>query len=152
MGRIHASLMMTGNRIVGPEARQKILQDFSYDPDWIVRYPFKPFDIRWCYLGNLRPLFSEPSPQLLAQRSVPENAFFITRDTADKRSEGPPFYFSNLVCDYDSLSGHARHFSIRLNPTLLSQGKSRPTSPLSHGVISPNLESATRTPTQKIPG
>ena len=71
------------------------------------------FDVRWGYLANIRPLFSEPSPQLLKQRFA-ENAFFITRDTADKSPEGPPFFFSKFVCDYDTISGHARHFPIRL--------------------------------------
>jgi hypothetical protein len=112
--RIYSSLMMTGNRIVGPKARQKLLKEFTYDSNVIVRYPFKPFDIRWCYLENLRPLFSEPSPQLLAQRAVPANAFFVTRVTADKDPEGTPFCLSPLVCDYDFISGHARHFPVRL--------------------------------------
>lgn len=107
--------MMTGNRIVGPEARKKILSEFQYDDSRIVRYPFKPFDVRWCYLENLRPLFSEPSPQLLDQR-FPGNRFFVTRDTADKDPEGSPFYFSSLVCDYDCISGHARHFPLHLRP------------------------------------
>ncbi len=110
---IHPSLMMTGNRIVGPEARKKVLSEFRYDESRIVRYPFKPFDVRWCYLENLRPLFSEPSPQLLNQR-FPGNAFFLTRDTADKVQEGPPFFFSPVVCDYDCISGHARHFPLLL--------------------------------------
>jgi hypothetical protein len=110
---IHPSLMMTGNRIVGPEARRKVLGDFRYNESRIVRYPFKPLDLRWCYLENLRPLFSEPSPQLLNTR-FPGNAFFITRDTADKDPEGPPFFFSPFICDYDCISGHARHFPLRL--------------------------------------
>jgi hypothetical protein len=113
IAEIYSSLMMTGNRIVGPEARKKVLSAFSFDESRIVRYPFKPYDIRWCYLENLRPLFSEPSPQLLEQR-FHGNGFFITRDTADKDIEGPPFYFSPLVCDYDCISGHARHFPVRL--------------------------------------
>ena len=114
---IYPSLMMTGNRIVGPEARKKVLKDFqSYDEESIVRYPFKPFDVRWCYLENLRPLFSEPSPELLSQRSIAGNAFFVTRDTADKDPEGPPFYFSRMVCDYDCISGHARHFPVLAHP------------------------------------
>lgn len=65
---IYPSLMMTGNRIVGPVARERIKSKFHYEEDRIVRYPFKPYDIRYCYLENLRPLFSEPSPQLLSQR------------------------------------------------------------------------------------
>jgi hypothetical protein len=108
---IYPSLMMTGNRIVGPEARRKVLSEFQYDDSNIVRYPFKPFDVRWCYLANLRPLFSEPSPQLLEQRTA-RNSFFVTRDMADKDKEGVPFYYSSLVCDYHSLAGEARHFPI----------------------------------------
>lgn len=111
--RIYPALMMTGNRIVGPDARRKILKEFTFDESRIVRYPFKPLDVRWCYLENLRPLFSEPSPQLLSQR-VGVNRFFLTRDTADKSVEGAPFYFSRAVCDYDSISGHARHFPVLL--------------------------------------
>ncbi|HUW32950.1 MAG TPA: type ISP restriction/modification enzyme, partial [Planctomycetota bacterium] len=105
-------LMMTGNRIIGPQARQKILASSEFDPACITRYPFKPFDVRWCYLDNIRPLFSEPSPELLQHRSIQGNRFFITRDTADKAPEGPPFLFSRLICDYDCISGHARHFPI----------------------------------------
>ncbi len=122
--QIYPSLMMTGNRIVGPEARKKVLSEFSYDESRIVRYPFKPYDIRWCYLENLRPLFSEPSPQLLEQR-FKGNSFFITRDTADKDIEGSPFYFSPLVCDYDCISGHARHFPIRLRATIKAPAKKK---------------------------
>ena len=122
--QIYPSLMMTGNRIVGPEARKKVLGEFSYDESRIVRYPFKPCDIRWCYLENLRPLFSEPSPQLLEQRFSGNN-FFITRDTADKDIEGSPFYFSQLVCDYDCISGHARHFPIRLRAVAKTSAKKK---------------------------
>ena len=113
VGKLHPSLMMTGNRIVGPEARQKLHKESCFDEAKIVLYPFKPMDNRFCYLDNIRPLFSEPSPRLLAQR-FPGNKFFITRDTADKSPEGPPFFFSPLVCDYDCISGHARHFPLRL--------------------------------------
>jgi hypothetical protein len=113
VAKLHPSLMMTGNRIIGPEARQKLLKESSFDKMKIVSYPFKPMDNRFCYLDNIRPLFSEPSPRLLEQR-FPGNGFFITRDTADKDPEGPPFFFSPLVCDYDCISGHARHFPLRL--------------------------------------
>jgi hypothetical protein len=118
---IYASLMMTGNRIVGPDAREKILDEHTFDVGRIVKYPFKVFDVRWCYLDNLRPLFSEPSPDLLSHR-ISGNAFFITRDTADKVPEGPPFYFSPRVCDYDCISGHARHFPILLAQTAKGKG------------------------------
>ncbi len=123
IANIYPSLMMTGNRIVGPDARKKIISEFTYDERCIVRYPFKPFDARWCYLENLRPLFSEPSPELMAQSDIPHNKFFITRDTADKTPEGPPFYLSSVVCDYDFISGHARHFPVRVRLAAVPKDK-----------------------------
>jgi len=112
--KIHPSLMMTGNRIVGPEARKKILKEFTFNQHVIVRYPFKPFDTRWCYLENLRPLFSEPSPQLLSQR-FKGNAFLIVRETGVKEPTSPPFFYSPLVCDYHLLAVEAKHIPCQLN-------------------------------------
>lgn len=113
IGGMYSSLMMTGNRIVGPKARAKLLAEHKFSELAIVSYPFKPLDRRWAYLANVRPLFSEPSPHLLKQR-FDGNVFLISRDTADKTPEGPPFFFSSLVCDYDCISGHARHFPVLL--------------------------------------
>jgi len=113
--KIYPSLMMTGNRIVGPKARTKVTKDFSFDEARIVKYPFKPFDVRWCYLENMRPLFSEPSPELIRQ-GFEGNAFLIARDTADKAVEGPPIFLSPKICDYDFISGHARHFPVLFRP------------------------------------
>ncbi|WP_291431068.1 N-6 DNA methylase, partial [Deinococcus sp.] len=109
---LHPKLMMTGNRINGADARRKLLAEHTFDPANVVRYPFKPFDVRNAYLANIRPLFSEPSPQLLAQRTG--NEFLITRDSASNADEGRPFYFSTVVVDYDALGGHARHFPVML--------------------------------------
>jgi len=109
---IYQSLMMTGNRIVGPVARRKLLLESRFTDAAIVRYPVKPMDVRWCYLDNIRPLFSEPSPRLLAQGHVPANLYFLSRDTADKNPEGPPCCMSRFICDYDFISGHTRHFPV----------------------------------------
>lgn len=113
VAQLHPKLMMTGNRIVGADARKKLLREHTFDAGNIVRYPFKPFDVRFAYLANIRPLFSEPSPQLLAQR-IPDNQFFITRDLADHSVEGVPFYFSTVPVDYHLLGGEARHIPIFL--------------------------------------
>lgn len=85
----------------------------AFDEENISFYPFKPFDNRLAYLSNdIQPLFSRPSPELLETKRIPGNVFFLTRDAADKSAEGRPFYFSPYICDYDFLSGHARHFPI----------------------------------------
>lgn len=97
------------------EKTRSQLKGRRFDASRIVTYPFKPFDIRIAYLDpDIAPLFSRPAPLLLNQR-FSGNRFFITRDTADKDPEGPPFFFSPVVCDYDCISGHARHFPLRLN-------------------------------------
>ena len=43
--------------------------------------------------------------------------------SADKDIEGSPFYLSSLVCDYDCISGHARHFPILLKETTKAKKK-----------------------------
>jgi hypothetical protein len=108
--------MQNAGEFKAEQARKKILNRKTlYSAANIAPYPFKPFDLRCAYLDNMiAPLFSRPGPDLLAASKTPGVRFFITRDTADKDNEGPPFLMSNLVCDYDCLSGHARHF-----PTLL---------------------------------
>jgi len=106
--------MRSSGEFKADEARNMILKKgVRYNKEKITRYPFKPMDTRVAYLdSDIQPLFSRPSPELLNLRKIPNNAFLITRDTADKYPEGSPFYYSSLVCDYDFMSGHARHIPV----------------------------------------
>ena len=111
---IEPAFMQSSGEYDATEARSRLKGKVKYKPECIAQYPFKPMDLRLAYLdAEIQPLFSRPSPQLLLQR-FEGNSFFITRDTADKDPEGPPFFFSPLVCDYDCISGHARHFPVRI--------------------------------------
>jgi type I restriction-modification system DNA methylase subunit len=114
---IEPRFMKSSGEFDAEKTRNKLKGNIQYDSSKISRYPFKPFDIRLAYLDpDIQPLFSRPSPELLRQRRIQDNAFFITRDTADKSPEGSPFYFSRLICDYDCISGHARHFPLQFIP------------------------------------
>ncbi|MBC8134609.1 MAG: N-6 DNA methylase, partial [Fibrella sp.] len=115
VARLHPSLLMTGNRIVGPDARRKLIRTHFYEAGAVTRYPFRPFDVRWSYLANIRPLFSEPSPELLRQR-FPGNTFLVVRETSEVAPGSPPFYWSPLVCDYHLLQFEAKHIPIFLMP------------------------------------
>ncbi|HEY3763471.1 MAG TPA: type ISP restriction/modification enzyme [Verrucomicrobiae bacterium] len=118
---ITPAFMTSSGEFDAKKARAGLKGKVNFRPQAIVRYPFKPFDMRFAYLdAKIQPLFSRPSPDLL-QQSFKGNKFFITRDTADKDIEGSPFYLSPLVCDYDFISGHARHFPIRLCATTKTQ-------------------------------
>lgn len=117
------AFMKSAGEFMAEITRAKLKGKVIFDLKRIKKYPFKPYDIRFAYLdAAIQPLFSRPSPELLKHAEISGNGFFITRDTADKHPEGPPFYFSSLVCDYDCISGHARHFPILLLPK--AKGKS----------------------------
>jgi hypothetical protein len=107
--------MKSSGEFEAEKTRQQLAGSAEFRPDRIQRYPYKPYDIRIAYLDNaIQPLFSRPSPDLLEIDSLPDNSYFITRVTADKRDEGVPFLHSSLICDYDCISGHARHFPFLL--------------------------------------
>ena len=118
-------LMRSSGEFKAEAARKQLLKRaVQYDSKKVARYPFKPFDVRLAYLdGDIQPLFSRPSPDLLSLRDIPHNVFFITRDTADKYPEGSPFYYSSLVCDDDRISGHARHIPLWITSVLTSKFK-----------------------------
>ena len=119
--------------------RNRLKGKVVYRKENITRYPFKPMDTRYAYLdAAIQPLFSRPSPELLGHARVKGNRFLITRDTADKTPEGPPFYFSRLVCDYDSISGHARHFPAFLAPDSSSGDKPLIEEQKPHANLSPS--------------
>ncbi len=109
--------MKSSGEFDAEKTRNRLKGNIQYDSSNISRYLFKPLDTRLAYLDpDIQPLFSRPSPELLRQRGIQDNSFFITRDTADKSPEGSPFYFSRLICDYDCISGHARHFPLQFIP------------------------------------
>ena len=118
------AFMKSSGEFQAEQARAKLKGNAAFDAKKVRKYPFKPFDNRVAYLdATIQPLFSRPAPDLLHHSGITANRYFITRDTADKSPEGPPFYYSPLVCDYDFISGHARHFPVLLAPTVKAKGK-----------------------------
>lgn len=106
--------MKSSGEFKAESARKLLKGKVKYDPSKIVRYPFKPFDIRLAYLdAAIQPLFSRPSPELLSQRFT-GNQFLIARESGATIPNSPPFYFSSLLCDYHTLSVEAKHVPIRL--------------------------------------
>lgn len=113
---LHPKLMMTGNRIVGPEARRKLLSTHTFDEANIIRYPLKPFDTRFAYLANIRPLFLEPSPYLISHRR-PDNKFFVTRAFSERPGENIITFMTSEPPDYHFLRPNAVAIPILLNST-----------------------------------
>jgi len=117
-------LMRSSGEFKAEKARRDILANrVRFDATKIIRYTEKPMDVRVAYLDpQLQPLFSRPSPQLVDTAMISDNAFILSRDTADTSPEGPPFYYSAGICDYDCVSGHARHFPLLVKAPRSAQG------------------------------
>jgi hypothetical protein len=108
--------MRSSGEFKAEKARALLRGRVKYDSTKIVRYPFKPFDVRLAYLdADIQPLFSRPSPELLAQR-FPGNKYLIVREKSSVEPASPPFYFSTLICDYHCLAVEGKHIPFRLLP------------------------------------
>ncbi|MBD2385142.1 type ISP restriction/modification enzyme [Cylindrospermum sp. FACHB-282] len=118
--------MKSSGEFKAEKTRAFLKGSVKYDATKIVRYPFKPFDLRLAYLdADIQPLFSRPSPELLEQR-FSNNKFLIVRETGVTESSSSPFYFSSLICDYHCLVVEAKHIPIRIIPTSTKKGKKAP--------------------------
>lgn len=108
-------LMRSSGEFKAERTRRRLTwKKVPYEPAKIVRYPFKPFDVRLAYLDpDLQPLFSRPAPDLLEQR-LPGNGFLVARESGTTDPTSPPFFFSSLVCDYHSLVVEAKHVPVLL--------------------------------------
>ncbi len=111
--KIQPLWMRSAGEFDAQKTRGVLKNKAKFNANEIVDYPFKPLDIRRAYLSpDIAPLFSRPSPELIRHSKLPNNAFFITRDSASRQREGAMMLFSSVICDYDVISGHARHFPI----------------------------------------
>ncbi|HUX44806.1 MAG TPA: type ISP restriction/modification enzyme, partial [Terracidiphilus sp.] len=95
------------------KARTRAL-DAGFRDEQIVRYAVRPFDTRWCYYTDARPIWNEPRPALWAQR-FDSNHFIATRPAGVANPEGIPFMFTAALGDNDALRGHAYYFPLGLN-------------------------------------
>ncbi len=101
-----SGLTLDAGRFNAKEARTKLLKSERYVAEKIVRYALYPFDSRWAYHSNKRPLWNEPRPALAAQ-AWPGNRFFITRMFAERPHEHAPAIMTSLLPDYHLLRPNA---------------------------------------------
>jgi len=94
-----ASSTLTGDwaRFDARKARARAL-DAGFQSRQIVRYAVRPFDTRWCYYTDARPIWNEPRPSLWAQ-CFKGNSFLLTRMRCTASPEGFPISFSKCLSD-----------------------------------------------------
>ncbi len=93
--------------------RRKILLKERFDPNQLIRYSLRPFDVRWCYYTGIRPVWNEPRPALWKQCWA-GNKFLLTRFKAAKDMEGVPFYFTPCLSDDHLLTPDAVAIPLQL--------------------------------------
>ncbi|MBX3266584.1 MAG: N-6 DNA methylase [Acidobacteria bacterium] len=111
--RLKTGLTKDMARFDAKKAREKLISNSSFQAERVLPYSIRPFENRWCYFSEIRPLWNEPRPTLW-QHFGEENLFLVTRPGGVANPEGEPFYFTSLLGDNDSLRGHAYYFPFRL--------------------------------------
>jgi hypothetical protein len=94
-------------------ARRKALLSKSFDERRLQRYAIRPFEVRWCYYSEIRPIWNESRPFLWKQ-CWEGNKFFITRFKSAKDDEGTPFYFTPCLSDDHLLTPDAVAIPLQL--------------------------------------
>lgn len=89
-------------------ARKKALAS-SFSTTNIARYLSRPFDVRFAYYTDIRPIWNEPRPDLWAQFSA-GNRFLVTRKAGVAKPEGAPIIFTRCLGDNDAQRGHSYYF------------------------------------------
>jgi hypothetical protein len=99
-------------RFDASETRNRSLVE-GYRPEQVVRYCVRPFDMRWCYYTDLRPVWNEPRRALRAQL-FEGNRFFLSRKAGVAVPEGPPFFMTSALGDQHSLRSDAYYFPLNV--------------------------------------
>ena len=83
-------LSQNAARFDAERCRNRVIKKKTFTENKIVRYLVRPFDIRFAYYSDVRPLWNEPRPQLWDQYKG-GNQFLVTRPTRVADPEGVPF-------------------------------------------------------------
>jgi hypothetical protein len=78
-------------RFDAARARNALLEAGGITAGRIARISLYPFDERWCFHSNVRPLWNEPRPELAAQQAA-GNCFLVTRTRSRRPEEGFPCF------------------------------------------------------------
>ena len=109
-------------RFDAEKARSKVIAAKSYERSRLIRYALRPFDTRWCYYSEIRPLWNEPRPTLWAQ-CWEGNSFILTRWNRAKDPEGSPVLFTPCLSDDHIIAPDAVAIPLRLRTSSSAKKK-----------------------------
>lgn len=126
------------------KTRRKVLDTEVYEADNLRRYLIRPFDLRWCYYSQVRPLWNETRPALW-QQVRKSNTCIATRLKTEKIAKGSPLFPTSNMCDCQSLARNVSVIPVSLYP-LPTESGSLELSPVSQEPVetTANLSSISR--------
>lgn len=114
-------MMKSVGRFNAELSRKKIQNKAAFRQEHVAPYPFRPFDERFAYLREMRPLFSDPAPDLQIIASLPENWSLLASEGDAGIGDGVAAWASAVPCDYDFFAGRSRHFPVWLPEAILNE-------------------------------
>ncbi|TRV07614.1 MAG: DNA methyltransferase [Microcystis wesenbergii Mw_MB_S_20031200_S109] len=150
--RLNTGLTKDVARFDAKKARDKILKlQEKFNQKMLLRYLLRPYEVKWCYYTQIRPLWNESRPSLFIHQ-FEGNSFLVSRPAGVATPEGIPFYFTNCLGDFDFIRGHAYHFpmrlrqnySVKVNTEDNTQGKLFDSSDFNTSQITANLSEKSR--------
>lgn len=121
LAKKHPELMTDANLFDAVQTRQTLRREADYSPANIVDYEFRPFDVRYAYAKNMRPLFSDPANELFSL-ARDGGLFLVASKGTGNVGDGFPAWFGGIPCDYDFFSGRAGHFPVWIDRDRLPRG------------------------------
>ncbi|NCR80507.1 MAG: N-6 DNA methylase, partial [Microcystis aeruginosa K13-05] len=114
LASLNTGLTKNAARFDAKKARDKVLKlRKKFNTQMLLPYLLRPYEVKWCYYTQIRPLWNESRPSLFIHQ-FQGNSFLVSRPAGVASPEGIPFYFTNCLGDFDFIRGHAYHFPIRL--------------------------------------
>ncbi|MCA2623449.1 MAG: N-6 DNA methylase [Microcystis sp. M20BS1] len=114
LASLNTGLTKDAARFDAKKARDKVLKlRKKFNTQMLLPYLLRPYEVKWCYYTQIRPLWNESRPSLFIHQ-FQGNSFLVSRPAGVASPEGIPFYFTNCLGDFDFIRGHAYHFPIRL--------------------------------------
>ena len=116
---LHRGLTTDAASFNARATRQRLLAESNFNPENILHFWFKPFDLRWAYIERVANLWNRVRPDLLDQ-AWPANRFLLARRHAPKFPDGATLFYSRYISDQ-----HALHTDAYFIPFYLKADQKR---------------------------
>ncbi len=98
-------------RFSAEAARNRLLREEPFSESLLRQIALYPFDVRWAYHTNVRPIWNESRPELTA-RVFQGNGFAVTRFRARRPEEGIPIVWTTMLAGYHLLDPNSHPLPI----------------------------------------